>query len=608
MGFANNCVPSLRNLLAAIVVFFASISAAVSAPQAASDGAEILEIGKRIYQEGVLSSGAEVIAMRMGQVPVKGAKAACINCHRRSGMGQVEGDIPVQPITGNFLFSERSDRRLATMDPRISKRFNQAHDPYTEASLATAIRTGVNNRGRPMNEVMPRFNLSDPDLQALIAYLRQLSQQWSPGVTETSIRFATVITPDVDPLRRKVMIDMLHTIFRQKNSSTVTSAHNRTRHHMVTAAEMILGTERSWDLDLWELQGEPHTWGAQLTALYRRQPVFALVSGASNSSWQPIHEFCDREGVPSWFPSVDVPGQNPSDYAFYFSGGVALEAAVLARHLLDTHGAAGRVIQVYRDDEVGRAAAQVLRKSLEGKSIAVVDRLVSADLPAQQALRNALVSINPKDVAMFWLRSDDVAALGAMKPLSGANYFSSILAKGESAPLSATWRPRSYLVYPYELPEKRAKNLDTFYAWTHLRKVPIVDLAMQSEIFFALNFMTDTLAEMLDNLHRDYLLERAETMLSVREGTKSEQETRDRVALGRPGDLVKKFGAVTMDEAYRIPITGQLGAEQKTRGTTLYPHLSLGPEQRFASKGAYIVKFVNDSGSQLAAKSALIVP
>ena len=459
-----------------------------------------------------------------------------------------------------------------------------------------------------MNEVMPRFNLSDPDLQALIAYLRQLSQQWSPGVTETSIRFATVITPDVDPLRRKVMIDMLHTIFRQKNSSTVTSAHNRTRHHMVTAAEMILGTERSWDLDLWELQGEPHTWGAQLTALYRRQPVFALVSGASNSSWQPIHEFCDREGVPSWFPSVDVPGQNPSDYAFYFSGGVALEAAVLARHLLDTHGAAGRVIQVYRDDEVGRAAAQVLRKSLEGKSIAVVDRLVSADLPAQQALRNALVSINPKDVAMFWLRSDDVAALGAMKPLSGANYFSSILAKGESAPLSATWRPRSYLVYPYELPEKRAKNLDTFYAWTHLRKVPIVDLAMQSEIFFALNFMTDTLAEMLDNLHRDYLLERAETMLSVREGTKSEQETRDRVALGRPGDLVKKFGAVTMDEAYRIPITGQLGAEQKTRGTTLYPHLSLGPEQRFASKGAYIVKFVNDSGSQLAAKSALIVP
>ena len=608
MGFAKNCVPYLRSLFAAIVVFVASIPAAVSASQLITDGPEILEIGRRIYQDGVLSSGAEVVATRIGREPVKGAKAACINCHRRSGMGQVEGDIPVQPITGNFLFSARSDKRLATMDPRISKRFNQAHDPYTEASLATAIRGGVNNRGRSMNEVMPRFNLSDTDLHALIAYLRQLSEEWSPGVTETSIRFATVITPDVDPARRKVMIDMLRTIFRQKNSSTVTPKQNRTRHHMVTAAEMILGTERSWDLEIWELQGESSTWGAQLTALYRRRPVFALVSGASNSTWQPIHDFCDHEGVPSWFPSVDLPGQNPSDYAFYFSGGVALEAAVLARHLLDARAAAGRVVQVYRDDEVGRTAAQALRRSLEGKNIAVVDRLVSADLPAEPALRGALHSIQPEDVVMFWLRSEDVAALGAIKPLVGQSYFSSLLAKGENAPLSAAWRPQSYLVYPYELPEKRAKNLDTFYAWTHLRKIPIVDLAMQSEIFFALNFMTDTLSEMLDNIHREYLVERAETMLSVREGTKSEQETRDRVALGRPGDLVKKHGAVTMNEAYRIPITGNLGSDEKTHGTTLYPHLSLGPEQRFASKGAYIVKFANDNGIQLTAKSELIVP
>jgi hypothetical protein len=113
---------------------------------------------------------------------------------------------------------------------------------------------------------------------------------------------------------------------------------------------------------------------------------------------------------------------------------------------------------------------------------------------------------------------------------------------------------------------------------------------------------------MLDNLYREYLVERAETMLSIREGIKSEQETRDRVALGRVGDLKNKYGTSTIAESARIPITDQHGNSSKSRGTTLYPHLSLAPGQRFASKGAYIVRFANESGNQLVAESEWIIP
>ena len=181
---------------------------------------------------------------------------------------------------------------------------------------------------------MPRYALSGADLQALTVYLKQLSAQWSPGVSTGSIRFASVITPEVDPLRRQVVKDMLQLIVRQKNGSTHPAREGRTRHHMTSAAELILGTERKWELDIWELQGAPQTWAAQLDALYRSRPVFALLSGVSQGAWQPVHDFCEREKVPCWFPSVDLPAQTPSPYAFYFSGGVALEAQVLAQQLL----------------------------------------------------------------------------------------------------------------------------------------------------------------------------------------------------------------------------------------------------------------------------------
>jgi hypothetical protein len=584
------------------------LSSAAIAQAVPSGSKEELALGRRIYDEGRRASGVDLTGTRFGTSPVSGTLAACVTCHRRSGMGQVEGNFLIQPITGNFLFSPTGTRRLATMDPTIGKLFNQAHEPYTDATLGVAILGGINNRGREMSVAMPRYNLTGPELKALTAYLRQLSTEWSPGVTESRIRFATVITPEVDAGRRKAFTDMIRAIFRQKNASTMIAKQGRTRHHMTSAAELILGTERNWDLDIWELQGAPETWAAQMETRYRSNPVFALISGVSNSSWQPVQDFCEREQIPSWFPSVDVPGNDRSTYAFYFSGGVKLESAVLAQHLLKLKEPPRNVVQIYRAGEAGRATAQALTQALAGSGITVSDRVLRPDLAAVDALREAVGTLTQGDTAMFWLRPDDIEALGKVTPFAGSSFFSSVLAKGEHAPLPAEWRAHSHLVYPYELPENRPRNLEVFYAWLNSRKIPLVDEALQSEIYFALNFMTDTLSEMLENIYRDYLVERAETMLSKREGLKSAQETRDRLALGRVGDLARKHGPSTLDASTRISITNQQGNSRTSEGTTLYPRLSLAPGQRFASIGGYVVRFAGGSGKQLVAESELIVP
>jgi cytochrome c553 len=58
-----------------------------------------VELGRRIYMEGILPSGAPLKGKRANAVQVEGAAAACETCHRRSGMGSLEGNIVVTPRT-----------------------------------------------------------------------------------------------------------------------------------------------------------------------------------------------------------------------------------------------------------------------------------------------------------------------------------------------------------------------------------------------------------------------------------------------------------------------------------------------------------------------------
>ncbi len=534
--------------------------AGVVAPAFAADE---IELGRRIYLDGVLPSGALLTGERAGSASVSGAQAACAGCHRRSGMGSVEGTLIIPPVTGKFLFGD-DQKNLATMDQRRRKSFNQRHAPYTDEQLAQAIRGGVNNRGSELSVVMPRFNLSDAETDALTAYLKQLSVEWSPGVTNERIRFATVISPGVEPRRRKALLDTLRTAFTRKNASTVTGTRSGGRRHMVSAAEMVLGTEREWELDVWELHGPADTWGPQLAEHYRQQPVFALISGLSNTTWEPVHDFCQRERVPCWFPSIPQPVTTETVYTVYFSRGAALEADVLARYLLEAgKPAPPRLIQIFRDDVPGAKAAQELASALDGSGIQVVGRALHGK--AENALRAALADVRNTDVLMFWLRAPDVAALKRLEPApAAAVYFSGGLAGGETAPLPISWKNRARMVYPYELPDRRQASLAYFRTWLKLNKLELVDEPLQSEAYFAVTFLSDTLAEMLDNLYRDYLLERAENMLSQSEGSKAEQDSRMRVSLGRPGDLARRYP----DRKPLAETQGLVGLDSGTRNKT----------------------------------------
>jgi hypothetical protein len=139
---------------------------------------------------------------------------------------------------------------------------------------------------------MPRYPLSDGDLDTLIAYLKTLSSDPDPGVTERDIHFATIVDEAVDAGARKAFLDVFESYFTQKNTETRHETHRA--EHAPWHEAWTMATYRKWVLHVWELKGPSSTWADQLQALYDRQPVFAVLSGVAKGGWQPIHDLCER--------------------------------------------------------------------------------------------------------------------------------------------------------------------------------------------------------------------------------------------------------------------------------------------------------------------------
>lgn len=516
--------------------------------------------GMRMYRDGILPSGEKMRAETAGGVTFTGAMAACAKCHRRSGMGSSEGGTRVRPVTGAALY--RPEVVFGAGHGRKLPVTTRIYPVYTDETLARAIRDGVDPDGRRFDAAMPRYALSDADLALLIGYLKSLSAAGTPGVTDEVIRFATLVDSRVSPARRNAVTDVLRTFFRDKNAGTRNEA-GRARVAPWTDYRK-LRAYRIWELDVWELSGPEETWEAQLEESYRSKPVFALISGVSAQGWEPVHRFSERRGIPCLFPNTDAPVvSGPGYFTVYFSRGVALEADALARHLGGGPDdlRRGPVVQVYRDDEVGRAAAGAFRKSLASSGVPDlrdVRLAATGDLP-DRIFGEAQGDARPATVVL-WLPGPDVRRLGE-RPW-GANppggiYLSSTLAGTAAAAAFGTANGEVYVVHPFALPKGKEER-DRIRIWLAARNVPPGDERLQANAFFAAGITGDALDRMLDFFSRDYLLEWVEHM-----------------------------------------------AEESVNPSA-YPRMSLGPGQRFGSKGSYILRYEPDSGGFLPVGSWIV--
>ena len=245
--------------------------AACSAQALGNSGAAL---GESIYRLGVGAAGKAVAATREGGMRASAKDAACVNCHRRSGLGLKEGrQAVIPPITGRYLFASGSasgeDRDLPYVPTMRAER-----TAYSTESLARAIRQGIDAQGRTLSYLMPRFDLDDAEMAGLVDYLNGLDRRKPPGVTDMVLHFATIVTPDADPVKRRGMLAVLERFFADRNTVQMAPLPA-----LRTSRKMMLMVHRRWQLHVWELSGAAETWESQLKRRLAAEPVLAVISG-----------------------------------------------------------------------------------------------------------------------------------------------------------------------------------------------------------------------------------------------------------------------------------------------------------------------------------------
>ncbi|MBU0480059.1 MAG: amino acid ABC transporter substrate-binding protein [Proteobacteria bacterium] len=571
----NISVTTLLAGLARIAVFQGVLLLLVGwAPSSSAASAEtsftpeqILSLGEKMYREGILPSGEPMKAFVSGDIPVSGASFTCVSCHLRSGLGSVEGEIATPPTNGRILYAPRESYIKGFEHVPSFHNYAVYFQPrpaYTDESLAELISGGIDPSGRSVKQVMPIYDLGDQEMAILIAYLKTLSDQPSPGVSDGMIRFATVIVEGADPLAVESMIAPIEFAVSRKNSLTTASEANDRVGRM---GYNMLGPDllkKRFSLARWTLKGPADTWRAQLDAYYQAEPVFAILGGISNGDWEPIHRFCEENRIPNLLPIVDYPVLSDTDwYTLYLSRGVRLEGETAARYL---HGMYdlfnGRaIVQVSRDSRKGQAMAAGFNEIWAGAGhpAAVEIILKEGEQFSGERLRKIIAELKPAAL-LVW---DDASALAAFEGLADiADRPGVIVASGTDVGKSLWEVPEQlrdllYFTYPYRLPQEDARYDIS------VRKVlvgkPAADydskIVKQSNITNEL--LGKALMDMRGEYYRDFFL-----------------------------DVI----GMMRDQYY-----------------PLYERVSFGPGQRYASKGCFVVQLGKGDQPQLERRSEWVL-
>ena len=516
-------------------------TSADSTNQKRNDLAEAsLEVGRDLYEQGLRADGKPLTAIVSGDVKILGTQFSCNSCHGISGMGSKEASVIVPIIAGSKLYAPAAQ---------------PARPAYDVKSLAKVLRDGVTPTGRKLDKLMPRFQLTDNEVSSLAAYLHTLTTDPSPGVDESTIRIATVISDTSSVNEQNAVLAVIKRYAEEKSRQTRIESKRWDRGS--TPESRLHTIHRDWVLDVWQLTGDEAGWTKQLENYYQKKPVFAVIGGLLPEHPEPLARFCEQNVIPCILPSTrfPVPGEGNlyNLYSIYYSAGLGLEADLIATNLQNF--SYDQLIQVYCQSSAARAADR-LEKDLTGHAGNTARVSFDCDKAVPVDRIKELTKAYANTVLVYWLDKKQLAKIPI--PSGARVYLSSTLIGDQLDSLPVNTTDNVYLAYIYRLPGAIDPAFRRLQAWAKVRKIELSHPHQQSEAFFASLLMSEMVKHLDGFFIRKYML-----------------------------DLVGHTQGMDLYMAY-------------------YPRATFGPGQIYVNKGGYVLPVIQ--GKPDTRKTKWVVP
>jgi len=268
------------------------------AAQAGDELSEAEARGKHIYTEGE-SPKSRIItaAIARSEAPVSASILPCIQCHGVDGRG-------IGVISPDINWDE-------LVDASGHEHLQRSHGAFDAATVARAIRSGLDTAGNELEATMPRYAMADEDMADLIAYLKRIDTELDPGLSADTIRIGTVL-PISGPLGDAgyAMRRIIDAYFASVNSNG--GIHGRD-------LELVVGAYGAEDT--------PAFWEAQ--DLVRRESLFALVASYLPGFEEELSKLANEQQIPLIGPYTWLNSDGGGRYEFILQAGLAEQSEAL---------------------------------------------------------------------------------------------------------------------------------------------------------------------------------------------------------------------------------------------------------------------------------------
>jgi hypothetical protein len=193
---------------------------------------------------------------------------------------------------------------------------------------------------------------------------------------------------------------------------------------------------------------------------------------------------------------------------------------------------------------------------------AAEDLKLAADTTVDRAFWKDLVAGHRGAVLVLWLGADDLASIGelaAIEPRPPMTFASSSLLGGAVLSLPSEVRGFTFLTKPDSFPEDEKRSRMATERWLQAKKLEITNFDIQAKMYVLGWTLAPMVKMMRDDFYRDYFFDIVDMM---------------------------------RDQYYAVAV---------------YPRLSFGPGQRYASKGCYIVQVTGGEEPTLEKRSNWVV-